>query len=202
MISPKELGGGKLEGVKQKMSLHTTKGPSRKTEDFVVNSINSCKHEDILFGLTRGEGFLKSPPVPFRVYSLQPELGHGNSTGAQQLIWNLWASSPRLKWSHSSPFWELKCHPASEKPVWKGSIADGPETPMFFSVLACTPKWASRTLGALLRGLGSDFSRAYPSQGFTFPLLWDDESQVFVWVMPLYRGTQFGAEVEISFWGL
>lgn len=99
----------------------------------MVNSLNSCKHDGILFGPARGEGFQSPHLYHCQIRSLQPELGHGNSTGAQQRIWNLGADSPWLKWSHSSPFWELKCHPASQKAcVEKGSTADGPETPMFF----------------------------------------------------------------------
>lgn len=49
MISSKESGGDKLEDANQKFSLPTTEGPlgkdlSRGTEDFLVKSINSCKH--------------------------------------------------------------------------------------------------------------------------------------------------------------
>lgn len=63
MTLPKELEGDKLEDASRKMSLYTTESPlgkdlSRQIEVFVVNSINSCKHqEDVLFGLTRGECF-------------------------------------------------------------------------------------------------------------------------------------------------
>lgn len=63
MVLSKELGGDRLEDTNKKVSLYTTEGSlgkdfSRYIEDFVVNSINSCKHqEDVLFGLTRGQCF-------------------------------------------------------------------------------------------------------------------------------------------------
>lgn len=145
--------------------------------------------------------FLRSPPVQFQIYSLQSELGCLNSTGAPQLIWNLWSVSSWLEWSHSSPFWELKCHPAPEKPVWKGSIADGPEISMcFFSMLTCTPKRAARSPSTLWLAHDSklpkspSFTGLYTSRSMG---LW---VPVFVWVMLLYRGKQFGAEVAILFW--
>lgn len=96
--------------------------------------------------------------------------------GAQQLIWNLGAGSPWLKWSHSSPFWELKHHPVSEKPAWKALLQMGLKPPCFFLSARRHPKHRG-VWEHFYDGLGSDFPRAYPSQGFLSPLPWDDESQ-------------------------
>lgn len=54
MILPKELEGDKLEDASWKMSLYTTESPlgkdlSRQIEVFVVNSINSCKHQELFY---------------------------------------------------------------------------------------------------------------------------------------------------------
>lgn len=41
-----------------------------------------------------------------------------------------------------------------------------------------------------------------PHRAFSLPFPGMMSPSLPVWVMPLYRGTQFGAEVEIPFWGI
>lgn len=79
----------------------------------------------------------------------------------------------------------------------------GLKPPCFFPQCSPAPRnehqgvWEHFYVGLVLTLL-----EPMPHRAFSLPFPGMMSPSLRVWVMPLYRGTQFGAEVEIPFWGI
>lgn len=114
-----------------------------------INSLESTKKEMSHLNWTRENIFTVPTYAATDIFPAVWAWPSQLSRGAPELIWNSWALSPWLKWSHSSPFWELKCHLALEKTtivrLLMALLQMGLKSPCF-TVLHCTPKRTSKRL--------------------------------------------------------
>lgn len=100
------------------------KKEKRERGNYLNNGINSLESTKREMSHLNWAGEIFTIPT-YAATFLLPTAGAGPSQlsrGAPELIWNIRALSLGLKWSHSSPFWELKCHPAPEKTTFVRSL--------------------------------------------------------------------------------